>query len=585
MRISIRGRVLLVSACLVAGSLGWSQQSPKPVPPAPVSTDLGFTFAVERSQVVGDGCCFWLKGEGVDAAVTFWKGLGAAVNLTGDTASNVEPGVDVKKVNFLAGPRYTWTVWKGDKDHRLTTFGQGLFGVAHGFDGLYPADGGTTTSASSLGIYAGGGLNYYLSKNWGLRLIEADYVRTSLPNALDNAQNDMRLAFGVTYHIEGTPAPAVTLACAASPVTIFPGDPVTVTATAGNLNPKQHAVYSFSGTGVTGTGSTASVATGSLAAGSYTVKCGVKEGKPSKEGLKPWDVADATSSFTVKAFEPPTVGCSASPSTLKPGETATVTATGMSPQNRPLTYSYTATAGTVAGAGATATFSSIGAPTGTAGITCSTTDDKGQTATAKTTVTILAPYVPEPSPEIKQIEARLALHSIFFPTNLPRVKTPEAGLVTSQQGTLSDLAENFKRYLTFKPDARLTLTGHADARGTSEFNMALSERRVARTKSFLMEKGVPEASIETRGLGSEQELTAAQVKDMVEQDSSLSADEREKILRDLNVIVLAQNRRVDVVLSTTGEQSVRQFPFNATDALTLLDKKTPAPHKKAAAKK
>jgi hypothetical protein len=30
---------------------------------------------------------------------------------------------------------------------------------------------------------------------------------------------------------------------------------------------------------------------------------------------------------------------------------------------------------------------------------------------------------------------------------------------------------------------------------------------------------------------------------------------------------------VDVTLSTTGEQSVRRFPFNAKDALTLMNRK------------
>jgi hypothetical protein len=37
---------------------------------------------------------------------------------------------------------------------------------------------------------------------------------------------------------------------------------------------------------------------------------------------------------------------------------------------------------------------------------------------------------------------------------------------------------------------------------------------------------------------------------------------------------------VDVTLSTTGQASVRQFPFNATDALTLIGGRTPV--KKAA---
>jgi hypothetical protein len=39
----------------------------------------------------------------------------------------------------------------------------------------------------------------------------------------------------------------------------------------------------------------------------------------------------------------------------------------------------------------------------------------------------------------------------------------------------------------------------------------------------------------------------------------------------LKLVTLAQNRRVvDITLSSIGQQSVREFPFNAEDALTLL---------------
>jgi len=38
-------------------------------------------------------------------------------------------------------------------------------------------------------------------------------------------------------------------------------------------------------------GTTAQVDTGSLSAGQHTVKCDAKEGKPGKEGLKPWEMA------------------------------------------------------------------------------------------------------------------------------------------------------------------------------------------------------------------------------------------------------------------------------------------------------
>ncbi len=56
----------------------------------------------------------------------------------------------------------------------------------------------------------------------------------------------------------------------------------------------------------------------------------------------------------------------------------------------------------------------------------------------------------------------------------------------------------------------------------------------------------------------------------------------------LPLLVLANNRRVDVTLSTTGQQSVRRYPFNARDFLALISAKggdsdhagEPAPKKK-----
>jgi hypothetical protein len=56
------------------------------------------------------------------------------------------------------------------------------------------------------------------------------------------------------------------------------------------------------------------------------------------------------------------------------------------------------------------------------------------------------------------------------------------------------------------------------------------------------------------------------------------------MLRNLKVLVLANNRRVDVTLSTTGQQSVRRYPFNAKDFLALIspaggEKKPPAAKK------
>lgn len=475
---------------------------------------------------------------------------------------------------------------------------EGITPFVHGLVGTTDV-GGPQQEPYTWGVSltTGGGLDYatpLLHHHLGIRLFQADfqYIHADFGPGVGQGRaniNAARLSTGLVYHIGSIAPPApLTLSVAVDHASIFPGDPLTASATAGNLDPKLSTVYTWTGNGVTGTGAMANIATASLAPGTYTVKAQVKEGKPGKEGLKPWQVAEASATFTVKAFEPPSIGCSVNSNSIKPGETATITASGVSPQNRPLTYSYTASAGTVSGSGSTATFDSTGAPAGPVGIVCNVLDDKGQTASANASVNILPPPPVEPSaPPAEQVrlEARLSLHSVFFPTNLPRAEKPNGGLVVSQQQTLSALASDFKKYLEFKPGAHLTLFGHADQRGSVEFNQALSERRVARAKKFLVDNGVPEASIETRGLGKEQNLTASQVKAMVEQNTDLSDAERKKVLRELAVIVLAQNRRVDITLSTNNEQSVRQFPFNAADALTLLDKKSATPHKKAAAAK
>ncbi|MGA7511630.1 MAG: flagellar motor protein MotB, partial [Candidatus Sulfotelmatobacter sp.] len=109
--------------------------------------------------------------------------------------------------------------------------------------------------------------------------------------------------------------------------------------------------------------------------------------------------------------------------------------------------------------------------------------------------------------------------------------------------------------------------------------------RVNRVKSFLIEQGVPEANIETKAFGKEHNLTDEEVKGEVESNPDLSPEERQRVLRNIATIKLASNRRVDVTLSTTGQTSVRRFPFNAADALTLIGGRESEAKKKAAPKK
>ncbi len=191
----------------------------------------------------------------------------------------------------------------------------------------------------------------------------------------------------------------------------------------------------------------------------------------------------------------------------------------------------------------------------------------GGTATKTATLHIVGSIV---QPEIK------LARSVYFPTDRPRSLKSENALLDSEKETLKSLAASFTQYLADQPDARLVLSGHADKRGSQIYNQPLSERRAALAKKFLVEQGVPEDKIETQAFGKEQNLSADQVKQQVEQDSSLSPEDREKALKKIQTIVLAYNRRVDVTSKPTGQESARQYPFKAEDFARLVDRNGPA---------
>jgi len=166
----------------------------------------------------------------------------------------------------------------------------------------------------------------------------------------------------------------------------------------------------------------------------------------------------------------------------------------------------------------------------------------------------------------------LAINSVYFPTDVPRSISSGDGLVASQKATLASVAEAFKRYLQFKPQTHLILGGHADERGTDEYNRDLSERRAQLAKSFLTEQGIPADNLEIQAYGKEQNLSADQVRQLVEENSELSEEERQSALQRMHTLVLANNRRVDITLSTTGQESTRRYPFKADDYAKLLDR-------------
>ena len=501
------------------------------------------------------------RGVGASATYNFNRWFGLTLDASTHWGSGENPFArridDAAFSNLSFGPKITF---------RTTHFSPFLEALV-GDHRLMPD---AFHDIDKIGFMFGGGLDINLSRHVALRLFRADFVYSNYqyaPRPVSSTDvRGVRLQTGLNFMFGGGAPPAPpTAACSVQPTEVYAGEPVTATASGSNFRPKHNVKYEWNGTGVKVAGSDAStqIDTTGLQPGSYVVTANLSDG--TKNG-----VASCSTRFIVKQPRPPVISCSSNPSSVQVGGSSTISSIARSPDGRRLTYNYATSAGDISGNDATARLNTRDTQPGNITVTCNVNDDRNPPLTASSTTIVTVEAPPAPAPEIAQLELRLSLHSIYFPTARPTVENPGGGLVESQEKILEILAQDFKKYLTYKPDAHLILGGHADKRGSEEYNKGLTERRVERTKSFLVAHGVPADHIDTRSFGKDDNLTAEQVKQLIDQDPDLSPDERKQMLSHLTVLVLANNRRVDVTLSTTGEQSVRRYPFNAKDYLALI---------------
>jgi hypothetical protein len=157
----------------------------------------------------------------------------------------------------------------------------------------------------------------------------------------------------------------------------------------------------------------------------------------------------------------------------------------------------------------------------------------------------------------------VTLQSIFYPTDYPDKRNPQVGLVRSQQLALATLADGFKKYLDYDPDAKLSIEAHADARGSKPYNQDLSERRVERIKQYLVDQGISADKVETAAYGKDRPMERTDVAQL--EDTNPNKPPRAR-LRNKRGDWLAYNRRADIVLLPSGKKSAQFFPHNADDS-------------------
>jgi peptidoglycan-associated lipoprotein len=115
-------------------------------------------------------------------------------------------------------------------------------------------------------------------------------------------------------------------------------------------------------------------------------------------------------------------------------------------------------------------------------------------------VTVNAPAAPAPAPAPPPRSPDVTISDLFtqnvqdilFDYDQAEIRTDQ---VSRLQGNANWLKNN--------PNVRFTVQGHADERGSQEYNLGLGDRRANAVRQFLVTQGVPDSRISVVSFGEE----------------------------------------------------------------------------------
>jgi outer membrane protein OmpA-like peptidoglycan-associated protein len=389
----------------------------------------------------------------------------------------------------LTGLQYKW------HNDQFSPFARVLVGAAH----LTP---NYLTDEWKPVVGAGGGFDLTLNRRISIRVAQVDYLwtyyRSSELTIAERSSNwnMIRLAAGLEFNMGNYYTAPVTAACSAQPTEVMEGEPVKVTTTGTNFNPKHTVTYAWTTNGGKLSGNnaqTATIDTTGVAAGSYAANATITDPKEKKGNS-----ATCAANYTVKAkpMNPPQVSCSVNPSTVQSGNPVTISSNVTSPDGAQInSVAYQASAGRVTGSGNSATHDTTGVPAGPVTITVTATDARNLTGTGTCSFTIEAPPAP---PQVTNIS------SIQFPD----LKRPWR-VDNTAKAILDDVASRMKA----DPNAKVAIVGYADGekapmegKGKKAVAMDLAAQRAVNAKAYLVQQqGIDPSRIDVRkGTGKSQ---------------------------------------------------------------------------------
>jgi peptidoglycan-associated lipoprotein len=178
---------------------------------------------------------------------------------------------------------------------------------------------------------------------------------------------------------------------------------------------------------------------------------------------------------------PPSVRARCEPCTVYVGKTSTVTADAQDPDGDPLTYAWSAPAGSLTAATARQTPWTAPMVEGPVPVTVTVRDDKAASASDVVTIQV-----------IKEAVKEVVFEDVHFDFDRYSLR-PEA----------TRALDEAIRALQDNPNLRITIEGHTCNIGTAEYNLALGERRANAVREYLSSRGVTAARLQTVSYGEE----------------------------------------------------------------------------------
>lgn len=105
---------------------------------------------------------------------------------------------------------------------------------------------------------------------------------------------------------------------------------------------------------------------------------------------------------------------------------------------------------------------------------------------------------PQPGSQAHFSGAMAGADTIYFDTDAYNIDSEDQAALRRQA-----------QYLMQYTSATATVEGHADERGTRDYNLALGERRANAAKNYLVSLGVPESRLRTVSYGEERPVAMA----------------------------------------------------------------------------